>query len=550
MNWRSKLSIIGFWLISGPALAQSAPWYITQKSWTPQHEKNFGEFVARIGQAVEERRCKSVSSCLKSSANPYIKSDPAGLKYYADCADLPYYLRGYFAWKNQLPFSTIKSVKANLGSRDNPQDIKDLRYTKNGNSVETRFDVTTRLVNGKAQYANAIQVLNQTIPGVTFSGSYRIMGEDSALFSDFYPIKLSEIRLGTVIYDPNGHVAIVYKVTDDGRVFYIDAHPDNSLTMGMFTAKFSRSNPLQGAGFKNFRPISLEGAQQLNNGVLVGGKMVGTSNRNLPDYSTEQFYGTHPASNGKWSQGEFYFKGQKYNFYDYVRMSLMKGEAHLDPLRDMQQLTDDICVALKDRVDAVEAARSNGIDKKAHPDRLPYNIYGTEGEWENFATPSRDARLKTAFIDLLSQTQHTIAAYKAGDPSIRYNGGNLARDLYKVYGERATACQFSYKTSAGRTVQMNLEAARLRLFDMSFDPYHCIERRWGARMQEEISSCQDNANKTEWYNAERWLRYQHERSYEARMDLNLQELKQGPRPNVGIQAPLDIDIVNYLKSEM
>jgi hypothetical protein len=198
-------------------------------------------------------------------------------------------------------------------------------------------------------------------------------------------------------------------------------------------------------------------------------------------------------------------------------------------------------------VDAVEAARTAGVYLKPHPDRLPYNIYGTEGEWENYATPSRDARLKVAFMDLLSQTKSNIQRYNKRDPAIEYNGGNLAGDLFAVYAERAKACQFSYTTTNGLTVKMNLESARQRLFAMSFDPYHCIEQRWGARIPQELASCTDDYNKQEWYKKEQWLRNQYDRSYDARMDYALDELN-GPMPGVGIATPPDIDIVTYLKS--
>ncbi len=376
--------------------------------------------------------------------------------------------------------------------------------------------------------------------------------EDSEnLFSDFYPVRIDRqgVRPGTVIYDPNGHVAVVYKVSDDGRVFYIDSHPDNSLTRGMFTPKFVRSNPFQGAGFKAFRPLSLVSASRDSSGNFIGGKIAGTPNRNLPLYSLTQFYGTHPDRNGSWSKGSFLAAGKTVNFYDYVRLQLTEGEQHLDPLVDMAQLTDDICVSLKDRVPAVEAARENGVSNKPHPERLPLNIYGTEGEWENYATPSRDARLKVSYMDLLANAKSAIERHKSRDPAIRYNGGNLAKDLFAVYAKHAQACQFSYKTSSGRTVLMNLEAARQRLFAMSFDPYHCIELRWGARIDAELASCQDDSNKRAWYTQQQWLRNQSERRYDARMDYSLSELR-GPMEGVGITTPPDVDIIGYLKSQM
>jgi hypothetical protein len=491
-----------------------------------------------------------VNECLRTTANPYFKSDPSGLNYFSDCADLPYYLRSYFAWKNGLPMSVVSEVSAFAPPSNDTNPSNDVRYSSAGNYVTKRYDVLPRVSNGQIVFQNALNILNNTIPDYTYSASYRMPGtKDDALWSDFYPAALTReaIRPGTVIYDPNGHVAIVYRVADDGRIFYIDAHPDNSLTRGMFTPKFVRSKPGQGAGFKNFRPIKMVNAKRDASGNYYGGQLVALKNSEIPNYGTEQFYGTQPDPAGSWGKGKFTFNGQNVSFYDYVRMNLMKGEVHIDPLSDMSQLTDDICVSLKDRVDAVEAARRAKVDIKPHPVRLPENIYGTSGEWEDFSSPSRDARLKVSFQDLLAQTKSNIERYKQHDPAIKYNGGNLAQDLLLVYAERAKACTFSYTTSKGQTVLMNLEAARLRIWDMSFDPYHCIELRWGARMPGELAGCQDDSNKRAWYDAEKWLRYQSERRYDARMDFSLGELK-GPMPGAGIAAPADIDIVGYLKS--
>lgn len=542
--------MIVFYFSSNAFAQDSRSWKITQTSWTQSHEQQFGEFVARIGMAVESGKCAKVDDCLKSSANPYYNSDPSGLKYYSDCADLPYYLRGYFAWKNGLPFSVSSEIMPHPRHGD-VKKIKDVRYTNLGNIVTKRYDITAR---NTRNFPSAISVLNDIVPGLTFSGSLRMMGnEDSEeLFSDFYPVRLDRngIKPGTVVYDPNGHVAVVYRVSDDGRVFYIDAHPDNSLTRGMFTPKFVRSNPFQGAGFKAFRPLTLVDAKRdSSTGAYLGGRIAGTANRNLPLYSLTQFYGTNPDPAGSWSKGQFLSAGRSVNFYDYLRLQLTEGEQHIDPLVDMAQLTDDICISLKDRIPAVEAARSAGISAKAHPDRLPVNIYGTEGEWENYATPSRDARLKVSYMDLLANAKSAIERHKSRDPAIKYNGGNLAKDLFAVYAKQAQACQFSYVTTSGRTVLMNLEAARQRLFAMSFDPYHCIELRWGARIDAELASCTDNANKRAWYQKEQWLRNQSERRYDARMDYSLPELN-GPKEGAGVATAPDVDIVGYLKSQM
>jgi hypothetical protein len=82
---------------------------------------------------------------------------------------------------------------------------------------------------------------------------------------------------------------------------------------------------------------------------------------------------------------------------------------------------------------------------------------------------------------------------------------------------------------------------------MSFDPYHCVERRWGATDANELSTCRDGLLKREWYAAEQNLRNQIDRTYDAQMDFTLDELRE-PGPGKGIPAPPDIDTRAYLVS--
>lgn len=521
--------------------AQSAKWEITKTAWSEQDERAFGDFISSLGAAVERRECDRVDTCLKSSGNPYRGTDPKELRLFADCADLPYYLRTYFAWKNELPMSFASSMRMRDSS-----DNKDLRYTKNGNVVGSRTDILGQ----RFKSINAAEILNSTLVNTTWSANFRTIGaEDTGLFSDFYPVALNNqaIRPGTVIYDPNGHVAIIYKVTADGHIFYIDSHPDNTLTSGMYTPKFVRSQPYQGAGFKNFRPLVLDGASKTITGKYVGGKIIGVSNAQLRHYSLEQFYGNQPDPAGDWKKGQFVQNGRAMPYYEYLRIMMAGGVLRIDPIADIRSTMKDICVSLKDRVVAVDTAIRSGIASKPHPVRLPANIYGTEGEWEDFASPARDARLKVSYMDLLIQAQSFIQRHKARDPNLIYSGGNLAADLLSAYQQEAQACQFAYTNTQGASVKLNIESARQRLFALSFDPYHCVELRWGASSAQELSSCPQDANKMEWYRREQWLRNQWERRYDARMDFTLEELN-GPKPGAGIAEPPNVDVVGYLNS--
>ena len=118
-----------------------------------------------------------------------------------------------------------------------------------------------------------------------------------------------------------------------------------------------------------------------------------------------------------------------------------------------------------------------GIQNRPAPTRLPINIYGTEGDWETSSTPSRDARLKTAFKEVRDTAERFLPLWRARDAQLVYNGFDLATDLLTTHERAAAQCVVSYRRSDGSEIRFGYEEARRRLFAMSFDPHHCVERR-------------------------------------------------------------------------
>ena len=79
-----------------------------------------------------------------------------------------------------------------------------------------------------------------------------------------------------------------------------------------------------------------------------------------------------------------------------------------------------------------------------------------------------------------------------------------------------------------------------RLFTISFDPYHCVELRWGAA-DAERESCTDGKAKQRWYEAEQRLRNQPDRTYDLAMGFNIEELNRHVKGS-GIDKPPPVDI--------
>lgn len=135
--------------------------------------------------------------------------------------------------------------------------------------------------------------------------------------------------------------------------------------------------------------------------------------------------------------------------------------------------------------------------------------------------------------------------YTAHDPQLDYTGTDIKRDMLAAYKAVSDSCNVTYTKSNGQAVRLTLDQVRARIFDISFDPYHCVELRWGAQDANELASCKDDANKKAWYAAERPLRNQIERRYDLKMNLSLPEL-QINKQGLGVQIPPNVDIVDFL----
>ncbi|MEO5667360.1 MAG: hypothetical protein ABIR96_04805 [Bdellovibrionota bacterium] len=523
---QKSLKLLGVLLLLAPTLASAHTdgiWRIKKDRWSDADEAAYSAFIAKMG----ESHCNTTGRCFDAPENPYRDQNPSFLKNgFSDCSRLPYMFRLYFAYMNDLPYSYESKVEARSETRD-------IRYSPQGNKVVARQSVANNTPLHKAI---------SDMMTVTSSAMYRVPPEDDVkgnLFTDFYSVALDRrsIRPGTIIYDPNGHVAMIYKIESDGRVRFMDAHPDNSITRGVYGEKFARSRPTSGAGFKNWRPIV----------YATNGTIMGRPNAQIADYSLTQFYGTDRSPDGAWKKGTFSRDGVKYDYYDYVRVVLAEGNLRFEPLQEVENLLEALCYDSRDRVASVNEAIVAGVNNRGQPERLPYNIYGTDGDWETYSTPSRDARLKTSFHEAYKKVQQFLQLTAEGSQLIDYKGSvaDLKRDLGGVIDNSYASCPLSYKNSAGRDVALNLGDIQERLFDLSFDPYHCVEARWGARGSE-LASCDDSSLKQAWYKAEQRLRNQMERTYENRMDFNLEELQRAVSGSGVDEAP-PVDLRSLLR---
>jgi hypothetical protein len=548
-----------------PVYGSNSTSWVVSREWGPQEEKLFGEFIAKIGEGVKSGQCHTTDQCLRSPvANPlFYRKNPVGLEdIFSDCADLPHVLRAYFAFMRQLPFvfpskitfysPELESVREELrvvkkeyesySAWRRPRPLrkrykelkkllkkikkglgKDIRYSRSGNKITE----LTKIRNGD----NINSVLTKVVNTIS-TASFRVhagLFDQGSNFRDTYPVKVNKegIRAGTILYDPAGHIALVSKVTKSGKIYLIDAHPDNSITYISYGEKFSRSADKIGAGFLSFRPYNSD--------------YIGTQNSDLKNYSLEQYYGTNLNSLVPWRKAQYTFEGQGLKYHEFVRARLSNNGLVIRPIEELDIMLEDLCRDFQDRAKSVEKAIARGLQEESHPDKLPENIYGTDGEWETFSTPSRDARLKTFVREVYNTLRIVLGDEQEHSFQIEYNGHSLKSDLRSIYRKKTKSCQWDYLSSLGEAKSMNLEEGIQKLFALSFDPYHCIELRWG--QTDSLPRVCSAKSKMKWYSAESSLRNQLERDYSKFMGVSLRQL---PGSGLGVKVAPNFDFYNLL----
>ena len=274
-------SLCGAQAQDAPATTPDPPVFaldIRYDHWSEADERDYGRFIAELGDSG----CDTVDRCLHDARNPFRGTDPPTFYFRSDCAKFPYALRFYFAWKRGLPFSYESAVEPRGAGGD-------LRYSFRGNSVSGRTELKSGTQSG--------YTILEDIENAVFSASYRIHPDlEEPYEADHYSpaIDPKSIRPGTVIYDPNGHLATVWRVDSDGRIHYLNSHPDNSVTRGFYDLRFVRAFPGMGAGFKNWRPQRLVGAVKQADGTYFGGHIELAANKDIADFSDVQFFGNGP----------------------------------------------------------------------------------------------------------------------------------------------------------------------------------------------------------------------------------------------------------------
>ena len=399
-----------------------------------------------------------------------LPGEDARLDLEPDCADLPYFLRAYFAWKLRLPFVYRACTR---GRKDTPPLCEPIVFS-NLDAVPDRDDVA------------AFRRFVRRMAGTVHSSSPRTLPGDDE--TDLYPLRMSRqsLRPGSVFADPYGHVLVVARwkpqgVTDYGVLIGADAQPDGTVGRRRFwrgSFLFTPKSDLVGAGFKGWRPVQHD-ATPLKETDPGTGADADTPAGPQPWRSATNDELREAGGVGAWSDAQY--KGSADDFY--AAMEAMINPRALDPVRMQISLVDALEESVQRRLSSVQ----NGEDfMKAQgyaPVNMPHGaaLFLTRGPWEDYSTPSRDMRLLIS-IDAVVSFPATVAAHPE-----RFGIRDLDRDAAVQQVRDALEAElakrtFEYVRSDGSAWELSLAdlVERMKAMEVAYNPNDCAEIRWGA----------------------------------------------------------------------
>jgi hypothetical protein len=367
-----------------------------------------------------------------------------------DCADAPYFLRAYFAWKMRLPFGYRQCTRGSLGQAPRCPDWTSTAF-KPGAKDEVR------------SFNRFLEEVKNTI----HSGTARTALEDEA--SDYYPVALTResLRPGVVFADPYGHTLILVRWQDQtkdapGQLLAADAQPDGTIGLRRFwrgNFLFETKGIVGNPGFKAFRPVSRD-----------GGRLRPWTNEEIlrsPDYGGYSLQQKNMAAQ---------------SFYD-IMQRLINPEP-LDPVTALRDLATAFQEQLLTRVISVANAEEY---MKAHPGTVvpmpssAAGVFQNLGQWEDYSTPNRDMRLLIAMDVLLGFPEEIVRSPQSyilpkGDAA------SVKQKLEELLRRWARETTITYTKSDEKPQVLTVEQIIERgpALELAYNPNDCVEIRWGA----------------------------------------------------------------------
>ncbi|MFT6629904.1 MAG: hypothetical protein ACJA1R_003187, partial [Flavobacteriales bacterium] len=450
----------------------SGPVWDNRNRWSEDFENLYATFVERLFSYPLEADLTwtSLHELTRNEEhnilhNYYGQDEDSVLDLGPDCADLPYMLRAYFAWKTGLPFGYRSCTRGRAGS------------APRCNNLQTNLQ--ERAASGDV---DAFQrFAGRSVRSGVHSASGRTHPDDDD--TDYYPVALNResLRPGTLYADPYGHLLIIagwynQGIADYGVLMGADAQPDGTVGRRRFwrgSFLFSPETTDVGAGFKAWRPVI----------ASSDGEVTSLDNRALS--RTDEF--------ARYSLQQY--EGDTDAFYG--TMETMINPRPLDPVARMVSLVDSLDESVSRRTNSVNNGEAYMAGRSYSTVDMPtgYSIFETTGGWEDYSTPSRDMRLLIS-IDTVAHFPDVVRNAPERYGILVSEVDARVTELQEVLNAELQERAFSYTRSDGSDWPLTLldVVQRASLFEVSYNPNDCPEIRWSASEgTDEFSTCDRRA---------------------------------------------------------
>lgn len=480
--------------------SQGGAWPI-RRNWTYEETQHYAKWVAHIYKmktegTQDQRRAKLVKVLTDPTMNLLLDPEFAGegtnpqldtgimqsMHNVIDCGKLTVALPAYYAYRRALPWMVSYVTSAGGG------DVRTAPRTYPAGTLDTLSSASPEHFFVNAVYGFC-------------TGNYRVepAGRGAEL-SDTAPVAVSPKYLipGCPIYT-DGHALILAKIDPYGELYFLDAstvstrdlftHNGMNCVVGI-TPKRTGDGDREYAGcFRGLRVYRYPIAEADASGRVT--KVRRRTDAEMKEFgiSTEQY----EVMEQLLKSGSIVEGGARIDtFNDFIRFRMRTADKVV-PAKFLNDYADTLLAMFKEREESVQAAwhevLANGpiiYPYRKHPE----NIFNAGGRWGEWSSCAADVDRRNKYTYLASWMDDVIRWYDRMPNYVDLTGlerypihtrADLAKALTLEKRRLFREKTMTYTNSAGQRVTLSLAHIEARLFDLSFDPNHPPELRWGAK---------------------------------------------------------------------
>lgn len=514
-EFRRPFFMVSLWVVSGILLASGTAhavdpnppsihsnrgaWPICRQ-WTQAEVEHFAQWIQHIykmkTEGSHEQRIARLERILTDPEMNLLLvpefagercNEPLGpdtlraMHHVVDCAKLTVALSTYYASRRGLPW-TASYVRAGDGG-----DVRTAEYT-------APVGVASSL-----DYSSASQFALDAITG-TCTGNFRVeVDGKNAELSDTVPVAITrEHLLPGCLYYLDGHVLILADITPYGEPRFLDAtvapsrdiYAFNGLNAvsGSVAAKPEAGKNAYKGCYRGFRAYRWPVAETDAKGCVTRVRRRTNEEMRPFGYSLEQYDKlSEMAAQQKIVENGVFFG----SFHQFLLYRLRTAQ-QFHPIADIRAFAAQWIASLQAREQSIQQTWHDVVSGKGPvpfpEDRVYENVFTARGRWGEYSSALEDTECRGRYFDLLERLENAITIFELRPEDVDLDGLNLnaiwtsadlADALLEAKKRIFAETSFEYANSEGNSVRLSLLDVEKRLYDLSFDPNHAPELRWG-----------------------------------------------------------------------